>query len=56
MDNFQSNTVKRLVQFMYTGKYDDPEDQDEVADQDLSGDLEIGTGRQLILIVWRLRG
>ncbi len=26
MDNFQPSTVKRLVQFMYTGDYDDPED------------------------------
>lgn len=26
MHNFRPDTVKRLVQFMYTGDYDDPDD------------------------------
>lgn len=32
MDNFQCGTVKRLVQFMYTGDYDIPEDNPTAAD------------------------
>jgi hypothetical protein len=34
MDSFQPDTVRRLVQFMYTGDYDDHEDEHEAPDQD----------------------
>ncbi len=55
MDNFQHSTVKRLVQFMYTGNYDDPKDEDETVDRDLSSGIVIEKGRQPVLITWRFQ-
>lgn len=55
MDDFQPNTVKRMVQFMYTGDYHDSNDESEVsvADQEAclgnndgieEGRLSLGAG------------
>ena len=44
MNNFQPNTVKRMVQFMYTGNYDDPDDEYEASLVDPKEFLENNDG------------
>ena len=47
MDNFQPDTVRRLVQFMYTGDYDDHEDEHEAPNTCVGNSDEIEEGRTL---------
>ena len=53
MNTFQPNTVKRLIQFMYTGDYDDHYDEHEPLGQntDLGNSDEIEEGRTTDSIV-----
>ena len=49
MNNFQPDTVRRLVQFMYTGDYSDHEDEHEAPYQNtcVGNSDEIEEGRTL---------
>ena len=47
MDHFQPKTVRRLVQFLYNGDYDDHEDEHEAPDQNTCNGDEIEEGRKV---------